>query len=219
MMPKSDVDLVRENLNFRRNVIFSVSDHFEKHGNGLFDELQLAFGKDVILHAYLVEIATNQSRDEVDVFAAGALLLANYQPGLGVSGYSEKNVSKLLSTPLFQASEVSEADKKAIAKQINFIDAFKASMGEREEILQKIQDAKYLNSAIQAPLEKLRRRVWRIIRNALRGFLFLTLMIVALILIVLPAKKRRELLACPSDWFNRLSELPRYERQDVWVSL
>lgn len=219
MMPKSDIDLVRENLNFRRNVIFSVSDHFAEHGNGLFDELQLAFLKEVILHAYLVEIATNQNRDEVDVFAAGALLLANFQPGLGVSGYSEKDVRKLLSTPLFQADEVSEADKKTIDKQVNFLNAFKASAEEREEISKKIQNAKYINSAIQAPLEKLRRSAWKIIRNVLRGFLFVALMIVALILMVLPAEKRRELLARPSDWFNRLSELPRYEGQDVWVSL
>lgn len=210
MMPHTDIDLVRKNFNFRRKAIFSVSDHLEKHGPGLFDVSELSFDKDVILHAYLIEIATNPSKSEIEVFAAGALLLANFQPGVVMSSFSKADISGLLSMPLFEGEEIFETDKKAMAEQLAFMEVFKSSSRERGDILDQIQNAKYLNSAIQPLFEKIRRSAWRIIRPCLQALLFAAILIVVLPLLVLPIERRKELLRGPSNWINWLSERPRY---------
>lgn len=219
MMPDTDIDLVRKNFNFRRKVIFSVSDHLEEHGPGVFDVSELSYDKDVILHAYLMEIATNPSKREVEVFAAGALLLANFQPGVGTPSFSQAEVSGLLSMPLFEGDEVSETDKKTMEKQLAFMEVFKRSSNERKEILEEIQNAMYLNSAIQPLFEKIRRGAWRIIRPCLQALLFAAVLIASLPLLILPLERRKNFLRGPSEWINWLSERPRYEWEDVWLSL
>lgn len=219
MMLDTDIDLVRKNFDFRRKVIFSISDHFEEHGSGLFDISELSFDRDVILHAYLIEIAANPSKAEVEAFSAGALLLANFQPGLGPSGFSQAEISGLFSMPLSAGEETSEADMQTIAKQLAFMEMFKKSSKEREEILEEIQYAIYLNSAIQPPLEKLRRGAWRVIRPCLHVLVVASFLIASLPLLVLPSERRKDLLRGPGKWINWFSERPKYEWQEVWRRL
>lgn len=219
MMPDTDIDLVRKNFEFRRKVIFSVSDHLEKHGPGIFDTSELSYDKDVILHAYLIEVAMNADKREVEAFAAGALLLANFQPGVGTPSFSQAEVNRLLSMPLFEGEKMSETDKNTMAKQLAYMEVFKRSSNERKEILEAIKNAIYLNSAIQPFFEKMRRGVWRIIRPCLKVLFFAVVVIASLPLLILPLEQRKKLLRGPSNWINRLSERPRYEWHDVWLGL
>jgi len=217
MMPPSDLDDVRHYVHFRRKVIFSVSEYIEKHGGGLFDISELDFDKKVVLHAYLIEIAKNTDKTQVDFFAIGATLLASFQPNVGRRRLTADKFQKLLLTPLFAGGEISEADRKSMSYQMEILKIFNSSINERREIWEQVEYAKYLNSSIQTPLERLRRRAWKVIRLFLRVVVVGVLLMLALPLLLLPAQRRKELLAVPSDWINKLSEPPAYEWREIWL--
>lgn len=219
MMFQNDFDDVEKYPDFRRKVIFSVSDHIEKYGVGLFDTSELPFEKDVILHAYLYEIATNLNREEVAVFIAGATLLANFQPGIGRKRYSAAEVKKVLSMPPFERGEASQSDRANMSKQLKLMEVFIKSSEERQNIYRQTQNALHLNSAVQHPVEKMRRAAWRITRPCLQAILFGFVLVVALPLLFLSAERRERILTGPTRWINWLGEKPKYDWEHIPLNL
>ncbi len=219
MMIPNDFDDVREYSHFRREVIFSVSDHIERYGVGIFDVSELPFKKDVILYAHLIEISSNPNREEVAMFEVGATLLANFQPNIGRKGYSSAEVKKVMSAPLFKSGKVSDSDIIKMNKQSKLIDVLRSSSEERQEIYRQTQYARYLNSALQHPVERLRRTAWKIIRPGLYVILFGLVLIASLPLLTLSVERRNRILAKPTKWINWLSEKPRYEWEHVPLNL
>jgi hypothetical protein len=219
MMIPNDFDDVREYPHFRREVLFSVSDHIEKYGAGLFDVSVLPFEKDVILYAHLVEIALNPNNEEVALYAVGATLLANFQPGIGKKGYSSAEVKKIMSAPLFKSGEVSENDIAKMNKQLKIIEILGISSEERQDIYRQTQNARYLNNALQHPVERMRRTAWRIIRPCLYAILFGFVLIMSLPLITLSLERRNRILASPTKWINWLGKKPKYEWDHLPINL
>lgn len=220
MMFTNDFDLVRDNADFRMRVIFSVSDYIEKYGAGLFDISELKFDKELILFAYLFEIATNKNKDAVELFAAGATLLASFQRNVGNKRLTSSEFEKLLSAPLFQSGEISEADRKALSKKIEIMQIFKLSSNERMIIIERIKEAMYLNNSIQSPMERIRRRVWKFLRPCIYAIAIFILIILSFPIFVIRVLSNRKNNSAPSafsDWMNWLSEKPRYEWDHISV--
>jgi hypothetical protein len=211
MMIPNDFDDVRDYPHFRREVIFCVSDHIEKYGAGLFDESELPFKKEVILYAHLVEIALNPNKEEVELYAVGATLLANFQPKIGKKGYDSVEFKNIMSAPAFRSGDTSETDKININKKLKLIDILRKSSQERQGIYRKIDNAMYLNHALQHPVERMRRTAWRIIRPCLYATLFGLVLIASLPLLPLSLERRSKILASPTKWINWLGEKPKYE--------
>lgn len=210
MMP-NDFNDIEESHYFRMNVIFSLSDFIERHGTGIFDVTNLDFRKEVILYAYLTEVATNPSIDEVEVFAAGATLLASFQPNVGHRGYSSDEIQKLLSAPLFQEGALSKTDKAVMTKQMDFVKIFQASLRERQKILERVEEAKFLNTNIQSISERLKRRTWKIVRPIIYRTGVILFIILCLPLLILPDQYRKNIADIPMKLINRISDAPRYE--------
>lgn len=210
MMP-NDFNDIEESHYFRMNVIFSLSDFIERHGTGIFDIANLEFRKEVILYAYLTEVATNPSIDEVEVFAAGATLLASFQPNVGRRGYSSDEIQKLLSAPLFQEGALSKADKAVMTKQMDFVKVFQASLKERQKILERVEEAKFLNTNIQNISERLKRRTWKIVRPIIYRTGVILFIILCLPLLILPDQYGKKIADIPMKLINRISDAPRYE--------
>lgn len=207
---------VIQDTEFRRRVIFTVSDIFEERGPAIYDESVLPNGKDVTLFAYLYEVATNPDVEEVEVFAAGALLLGNFQLGVGRkplmpttihSGVNELNEIRSSEKSLPRAS-------KAAAK---FLDMQKKALEDRFAIRERVQRAKFYNTGIQSLYVRMTRRLWK----PMRGLLFITLtsllMFASLPTLILPSALRKSLMGkIPTKWLNDLDEYPDYQLAVMW---
>lgn len=219
MMPSNDFDLVRRNPGFRKDVIFSLSDLVEKNGVVISDVKKLSYEKDVILYAFLFEIAQNSDKREVDAFSAGALLLANFQPNIGRKVYSKYTIDKLLSAPIFENDELSEKDRQLMSKQLEFIQLNTIISSERMEIWKQVNYSRYLNYNMQPFFEKIRRTLWSFIRPCIYAVVFFSVLLLSIALLITPSQWRVRFLQKPSRWINWLSEKPKYEWEDPPVHL
>lgn len=207
---------VIQDAEFRRRVIFAVSDIFEEHGAAIYDESVLPHGKDVTLFAYLYEIATNPDAQEVEVFAAGALLLGNFQAGVG---------RKPLLPPTNHASvnELSEISNngqslpRASKAATKLFDMQRRALEDRFAIRGRVQRAKCYNTGIQSWRVRTARSLWKPMRSVL--FLLSTLLIILISLptLILPKDSRKKLMGkIPTKWLNNLDEYPDYELAVMW---
>lgn len=207
---------VIQDIEFRRRVIFTVSDIFEESGPAIYDESVLPNGKDVTLFAYLYEVATNADVEEVEVFAAGALLLGNFQAGVGRKPLMPSTMDSDL-------NEMNEKlrDKKSIPRAsktaAKFLDLQKKALEERFAIRERVQRAKSYNTGIQPWRVRMTRTLWK----PTRSFLFLTsmslLILISLPTLILPKDFRKNLMGkIPTKWLNNLDEYPDYQLAVMW---
>lgn len=200
---------------FRRRVIFTVSDIFEERGAAIYDESVLPHGKDVTLFAYLYEIATNRDAQEVEVFAAGAMLLGNFQSGVGrkpLTPTTHPSINDLSEMP--DEGQSLPRSSKAITK---FFEMQKRALEDRFAIRERVERAKSFNTGIQPWTVRTARSLWK----PMRGVIFLSsallLILISLPTLVLPKELRKSLTGkIPTKWLNELDEYPDYELAVMW---
>lgn len=217
MRMSSDKKIVTLNDDFRRELIFSISDIFEDHGVAIYDENCLRSNKELILFAFLFEICTNRSKEEAEIYSASALLLANFQPGVGPEPIFPVNLAdSFKKSQLLQQQDV-DINKLLELRDNNFFKFSIIASKERLEISKRIRNAKSLNLKIKPWNMRLLIMMYDKIYPIYRNFLIAVILAVYVPALMLPSELRKKVLGGrPSDWINSLRELPDRKRSIQW---
>ena len=200
----------------RMEMIFSITDIIQNNGPGIIDSFKLSYEKENIVFAYLYEIARNPSRPFVEMLAAGALTLANFQPGVG----RKPSMPQLPKSSDAIDKYFSDSHDNSIltAKNNNkYFKLRKLSSAELEILFERVQIAKNYNIHLQPFSVKMKRKIWKNVRGYLFLFFTVALIFITTPTLILPNTIRKNLLKkIPMGWINGLDEYPEHERALEW---